>query len=91
MNPLFESLVHRCCSNYQYGYENEDDEDFSPNNVQELKELINEIKTKALSIPKSNEILNYVNSHPRFAGWNNRVQIGTLNLLYHSMNLIQQS
>jgi hypothetical protein len=91
MDPLFESLVHRCCSNNRYGYENEDDEDFSPTNIQDLKELINEIKTKALPIPNSNEILNYVNSHPRFAGWNNRVQIGTLNLLYHSMIIIRQS
>ena len=78
-------------SNYRYGYENEDDEDFSPTNIQDLKELINEIKEKALPIPNSNEILNYINGHSRFVGWNNRVQIGTLNLLYHSILLIKKS
>ena len=57
----------------------------------DLKELIKEIKEKALPIPTSTEILNYMDSQSRFSGWSGKEQYGTMALLHYSMELIKSS
>lgn len=87
MDHLFENLIHDCCCYYRIGYE-EDNID-SSNFPDDLKELITEIKEKALPIPTSTEILNYMDSQSRFSGWSGKEQYGTMALLHYSMELIK--
>lgn len=87
MDPLFENLIHDCCRYYRCG--NEEDNIDSSNFPDDLKELITEIKEKALPIPTSTEILNYIDSQSRISGWSGKVQYGTMALLHYSMELIK--
>jgi hypothetical protein len=88
MHQLFKSLIHSCCDYWEFGYEHLDnsiDEVILPESIQKIIDDI--LATKPIILTNS-EIINYLDTNPRFSSWNINEQYGTCNLIHYAMNKI---
>ncbi len=86
MEDLFKLLIQSCNDEWNIGFnhlDNSDNELILPESIQKI---IDEILVSKLKIPTSFEIIDYMNTNPRFNSWSGKEQYGTCYLIHYVMN-----
>ena len=88
MHQLFKSLIHTCCDEWVIGYDHLDDTSSKFTLPEPIQKLIDEIMATKPPKATSNELLDYLDTNPRFSSWRGDVQHGTISLLHLAMDKI---